>query len=166
MTTDELIDGILQREGGYSDRATDRGGVTNFGITAKTLGQWRRLGRVASRAEVVALTADEARQIYRAWYVKPFDTVPFDEIRAQLADIAVTSGQLQAMTLLQRALGVEPDGVLGPRTRAALAATPWRLTNMALVALRVRGMAVDAEQHPEQRESLRGWVNRAVSFIV
>ena len=33
MTTEELIEGILQRVGGFVDDPVDRGGVTHYGIT-------------------------------------------------------------------------------------------------------------------------------------
>jgi lysozyme family protein len=89
MTVDQLITGILLREGGYRDDPSDRGGPTNFGITAATLGEWRRLGRPATRDEVRALETPEARAIYRARYVRPFETVPFGELQAQLVDIGV-----------------------------------------------------------------------------
>jgi lysozyme family protein len=166
VTVDQLITGILLREGGYRDDPSDRGGPTNLGVTAATLGEWRRLGRPATRDEVRALETPEARAIYRARYVRPFETVPFGELQAQLVDIGVTSGPVTALEMLQTVLGVTVDGVLGDRTRAALAALPWKLTNNALVALRVKHMAADAEAHPAQREHLRGWVNRAVTFWV
>jgi lysozyme family protein len=166
VTTDVLIDGILAREAGYVDDPDDRGGPTNHGITARTLGEWRRLGRPATRAEVLALEVPEARAIYRARYVRPFETVPFGELQAQLVDIGVTSGPATAIVMLQTVLGVPADGILGERTRAALAALPWKLTNNALIGLRVRSMAADVRAHPNQLENLHGWVNRAVLFWV
>ena len=36
MTKDEIIDEIIQREAGYVNHPADRGGPTNWGITAKT----------------------------------------------------------------------------------------------------------------------------------
>ena len=36
VTQDEIIDGIIEREGGYSDRAEDSGGPTKFGIKLAT----------------------------------------------------------------------------------------------------------------------------------
>ena len=64
-TIEQILDDILRREGGYVNHPADRGGPTNFGITAQTLGSWRKLGRPATAAEVQALTEPEARAIYR-----------------------------------------------------------------------------------------------------
>ena len=62
---DTILDEIIRREGGYVNHPADRGGPTNFGITAQTLGSWRKLGRPATTAEVRALTEAEARAVYR-----------------------------------------------------------------------------------------------------
>jgi lysozyme family protein len=147
MTTSEVIDGVLEREGGYSDHPSDRGGPTKYGITALTLGEWRRMGRPATRAEIKALEPDEARAIYTRRYVEPFAWVPFDGLRVQV-------------------LGVTPDGIVGQRTRSALNAWPWRLVNNGVVAARVRLMSNIADEDESQRDFLRGWVKRAVSFYV
>lgn len=166
MTTDDLLDGILQREGGFVDLSMDRGGPTKFGITARTLGKWRGMGRSARREEVAALTVTEAREIYRSEYVQPFADVPFDELRAQLIDIGVNTGVSTAVRMLQAVIGVAVDGILGPRTRQAVAVLPWRLTNNALIAMRVKHYATLAESDASQRVFLRGWINRSISFLV
>lgn len=170
MTTDRLIDEILKREGGYQDDPTDsgnaHGGATNFGITARTLGEWRRLGRQATKAEMKALTVEEARAIYKAQYVRPFEDVPFPDLQAALVDFGVNSGTVTAIEKLQEVLGVVVDGVLGPRTRTAMVAMPWKLTVNALVAARVKHCSELVEKDAKQRDKLRGWVKRAVSFYV
>ncbi len=33
LGVDQLVDALIEREGGYVDHPLDRGGVTNFGIT-------------------------------------------------------------------------------------------------------------------------------------
>ena len=64
LSEDAIIDGILDAEGRvYTNRAADRGGPTKFGITIKTLSNWR--GRVADAREVELLSEAEPRSIYR-----------------------------------------------------------------------------------------------------
>jgi lysozyme family protein len=55
---------VLKHEGGFVDHPADPGGATNFGITHKTLGAWRR--EPADAKAVKALTRKEAGEIYRA----------------------------------------------------------------------------------------------------
>jgi lysozyme family protein len=63
------LDFVLEHEGGYVDHPDDPGGATNLGITIATLKRWR--GRAVSKAEVRALTRQEAAKIYHALYWTP-----------------------------------------------------------------------------------------------
>jgi lysozyme family protein len=68
---------------------------------------------------------DFARGVYEQGYWKPCrcDDLP-ESIRYDVLDAAVNSGPAQAIKWLQRAVGVADDGVIGPVTLAACAATP------------------------------------------
>lgn len=166
MTTDALLAEILAHEKGFVNDPNDRGGATNFGITAVTLGAWRRLGRQATIAEVQHLQPAEAKNIYRAQYVTPFDVVPFDELKANLVDAGVMSGVFEVKKILQAILGVPADGVFGPRTTAAMAVLPWRLVNASLVAARVKLYVQLVDERPQDLEFFHGWCKRASTFDV
>lgn len=119
----------LSLEGGYSDHPEDPGGATNMGITLNTLSHWR--GKKVTKAQVKALTADEAKEIYRKNYanVVQFDSLP-PGVNITVADFAVNSGPQRAAIGLQRALGVADDGIVGKITlEAAEAADPVELIN-------------------------------------
>jgi lysozyme family protein len=144
MTDDAIIDGILRREGGYVDDRADRGRCTNHGITIATLRDWR--GRPVTCDDVKALTADEARDIYRARYLRPFDGLEPD-IKPQVVDIAVNAGVLRAKTLLAQAeQSAKP---------VAVALTIERLLHY--------GRIVRAD--PTQAKFMVGWITRAVEFL-
>ncbi len=49
-TIEPILDPIICREGDRVNHPADRGGQANFGITAQTLGGWRKLGRPATAA--------------------------------------------------------------------------------------------------------------------
>lgn len=166
MTTDQLIDGIIAREGGFVSSSADRGGATCYGVTAATLGGWRHLNRQATVAEVRALKPEEARAIYKAQYCAPFACVPFDHLQATLIDFGVTSGVTTAIKALQGVLDVPVDGILGERTRTAIAVLPWRLVNAGVIAARMRLFTELVEKDSTQREFYFGWCRRAVSFMV
>jgi lysozyme family protein len=110
---------ILKFEGGYVDHPLDPGGATNLGITRRTLEQ--ALGRSVSKAEVRALDTRTAGTIYRRQY---WDEMACDLMPAGLDlavfDCAVNQGVGRARRLLQQALGVRADGIIGPITLAAI----------------------------------------------
>lgn len=109
----------LAYEGGYVDHPADPGGATNLGIPRRTLSRYR--GRPVRKAEVRALSLQEAAAIYRKYY---WDAVRGDEVPAgvdaALFDHAVNSGTGAAIRTLQKALRIEADGRFGPATLAAI----------------------------------------------
>jgi lysozyme family protein len=162
-----ILDDILRRKGGYTNHPADRGGPTKYGITAKTLGEWRKLGRPASEAEVQALTEDEARDIYFTNYVKKpgLDAVQDPKLLGLLVDTAVNSGPERAVRLLQRALSVTDDGVIGPRTKEMLSKfDPAKLYRQVL-ANRLRFLGRLITRHPSQAVFAEGWMNRIAEFV-
>jgi lysozyme family protein len=167
MTEDDLIDGVLEREQGFADHPNDRGGPTKFGITAQTLGLWRKLGRQATRAEVLALGTEEARAIYRARYIHDpgFDAIAYPPLRAQVIDDGVLSGPHEAIQTLQEVLGVPADGVFGPRTRAFLATKDQAVVHVRYLKARLERYAVIVRDNRSQGDFIHGWVLRALAFI-
>lgn len=167
-TVDDIISDVLVQEGGYSDHPADKGGATNFGITAKVLGEWRRLGRPASREEVRALTIAEARDIYRKRYVLNygFQRIPHDGLRAQLVDFGVNSGPSRAIRWLQRAIGMPASGVLDAATLHAVSELPPKLVNNALVAARLKMIDAWTDEDRSQKVFEEGVESRALSFFL
>lgn len=116
---------MFGHEGGYVNRKTDSGGPTKYGITAKTLGAHRKLGRAATAAEVKALTIAEAEKIYRTsyWVQSGGDLLPVGLDYAAF-DFGVNSGPGTAVRKLQKVVGVAQDGIVGAQTIAAVEAYP------------------------------------------
>ena len=172
------IDGIIDREGGlvYTNRKSDRGGPTKAGITLATLTAWRlRHGRPPATAEdVQALEAPEIRQIYQDKYILDprLDLIEDLQLFEQAVDCGVHHGPAWTIRTLQRLVGVDVDGIIGPITSNAIwSENPDRL-NLLLAVERVQFMAnivVEDAKHrghyEGQIENLRGWLNRATHFI-
>ncbi len=110
---------VLRYEGGFSNHPEDPGGATNYGITQRVLSEWRE--KPVSVADVKALQMGEVEQIYRAryWLKACCDWYP-DGIDLAVFDCAVNQGVGRATRMLQAALGVKQDGIIGPVTRAAI----------------------------------------------
>lgn len=140
---DRCLAEVLRLEGGYADDPRDPGGPTKFGITRATLSH--ALGRPATAEDVAALSPERAGDIYRQAYWAP---VRCGELPAGLDlvvfDAAVNMGPPTAARLLQQALAVEPDGVVGAATLAAAARASATEAIGAMSALRrdrYRGLA-------------------------
>lgn len=164
---EQILDEILRREGGYVNHSADRGGVTNFGITAQTLGSWRKLGRPATAAEVRALTQAEARAVYRQQYITApgFEAITHPALLHLLVDAGVHSGPKRAVQWLQGALGVTADGVIGSKTLAALAAADQGVLYGKVLGQRLRHLGRLITNDPRQSAFAAGWMNRMAEFV-
>ena len=116
---DKAIERVLKHEGGYVNHPKDPGGETNWGITRNTATAAGYKGSMRS------MTREQAKAIYRARYWAPIkgDDLPF-AIAYQLLDAAVNHGTNQAVKFLQRSVGAQADGLIGPATIAAVKAKP------------------------------------------
>jgi lysozyme family protein len=108
---DQCFDKLISHEGGYVNDPRDPGGETKYGISKRSYPQ----------VDIKALTLEAAKEIYKRDY---WDRAQCDKLPPALAyllfDAAVNSGIGQAIRLLQRALNLADDGILGPLTLATV----------------------------------------------
>ena len=175
---DDLIDAVIDREGGYVHHPADRGGATRYGITEAVArangyaGDMRHFARPAAVA------------IYRRLYwTRPgFDRVAEQAPRlaAELFDTGVNMGPAVAAGFLQRALNalnrgasdypdVLLDGRIGAQTLAALAsflATRGAAGETVLVkaveAMQGERYLTLAERRPANEAFLYGWLAQRI----
>jgi lysozyme family protein len=129
VSVEQLIDGLIEREGGYVHHGADRGGPTCFGITEAVA---RAHGYTGAMRD---LPRTEAVAIYRRldWLRPRFDQVAAraPRLAAELFDTGANMGPAVAATFLQRALtalnrsgrdypDLVPDGRIGDATLDAL----------------------------------------------
>lgn len=122
-------------EKGYVNNPDDPGGPTNRGITQKTLSDY--LGHPASIEDVQNLSLSTALDIYRKNYWAPIhgDDLP-PMVALACFDCAVNSGPHESLILLQRALGLHEDGIIGPASIAAINAKVPHDTAVAAITQR------------------------------
>ena len=164
-TTDQIIESIIKREGGYVDHPNDHGHPTNFGITLGTLVAWLC---TATLETLKSLTASEAAEIYRAMYLRKFqiDLIKPDELCAHVLDCAVLHGPTRAIRWLQGAIGAESDGIIGAETLHALhARNPVAIGNL-LAKARIRHIGRLVRDDPTQAAFIVGWIDRALLFMI
>jgi lysozyme family protein len=114
---------VLHHEGDWADHPADPGGATMKGVTLKTFSDY--LGREASKDELKAISDGQLQAIYKKGY---WDKISADSLPVGVDivvfDMAVNGGPGRAAKLLQKAVGVNPDGGIGPMTLAAVASQP------------------------------------------
>jgi lysozyme family protein len=163
MTIDDVLDGVLEREGEgvppYAD-PTDAGGRTRYGISERAHPEAWKSGPP---------TQEMARQIYAREYVAPFDglrDVHIDErVRVALIDDAVLSGVKTSIRSLQRVLGVEVDGWIGPETITAAIQADGQWLLIRLVQARALRITRIVQNDPTQLKYLSGWITRSLGML-
>jgi|TARA_Y100000310_G_scaffold316100_1_gene367460 lysozyme family protein len=152
-TFNEIIEKVLDHEGGYVNDPTDRGGETNFGIAK----------RFYPDVDIKNLTREEAKKIYHQDYWRP---AKCDEVSPKLRhiyfDMCVNFGRSGAVKVLQRAAnakgaGLIVDGGIGPKTINAIA----DVEHERVKAYRVLKFAKIVLNKPEQEKFWFGWYKRA-----
>lgn len=167
LTAAQIIDAIIEKEGGYVDHPADRGGPTNFGITLAKLKEWRDNPAVTT-GDLRHMRRGEAALIYHKDYIeKPgFRHISHDLLRHQVVDFGVNSGPGTAARKLQKVLGVKEDGHVGPVTLAAIRRMGPAKANNLLMAERIKFLGKIVHDDPTQAVFINGWLNRALEFMI
>ena len=114
---DILFNRLMVHEGGYINHPNDPGGETMWGVTKRVA---RANGYNGSMRQLPKSTAQAiAHKDY--WRAIKGDDLP-DDVAWQVFDAAYNHGNRNAIKFLQRAIGVNDDGLIGPKTLAAVKA--------------------------------------------
>ena len=173
MTVQEMIDAILVREGGFVNHPDDKGGPTNYGVTQATLSEY--LKRDATVQDVKDLDKDTARDIYEQRYYRgpQIDQLP-EPIQHFVFDCAINHGSRRAIKFVQKvcdetgAGNVSQDGLMGAKTAAAAERCSEEMGKWMLLSLiqeRKQFYLEIVVNNPSQKTFLKGWMNRADSFL-
>jgi lysozyme family protein len=171
---DQLIDDVIEREGGYVNHPADRGGATHWGITEAVA---RRQGYTG---DMRALPRSDAAAIYKRlyWFSPRFDSVAerAPKLAAEMFDTGINMGTGTATGFLQRALNalnregrdypdLKVDHAIGPATLAALDAflakrgkSAQAVLLKAVEALQGAHYLNIAEARPSQEAFVYGWL--------
>jgi lysozyme family protein len=181
VDVDQLIDALIEREGGFVSNSADKGGPTCFGITEAVA---RANGYSGAMRQ---LPREGAAAIYkRLYWLRPaFDQVAKRSTRlaAELFDTGVNMGPAVAAVFLQRALtalnrnggdypDLVPDGRVGSATLAALDAFlkirgggGETVLMRALEALQGERYLRLAERRPANEAFLYGWLANRIGEV-
>lgn len=153
MNFDKAFERLIGHEGGYVHHPQDPGGETNFGITKRSY----------PAEDIRGMTLERAKAIYLRdfWDRAGCGYVP-DAARFDLFDMAVNSGVKPAIMAMQRAIGADPDGVIGPKTLLLLDNTDPLRFRMRFNGYRLQLMS----SLPTWPAFGRGWANRIAKNLI
>ena len=151
---DDIIEKVLEHEGGLVDDSKDAGGLTNMGISQ----------RAYPDEDIRGLTVERAKELYKRDYWDRYRTGDLpDRLRRIYVDMCINMGGGRAIKILQEACNsknatkIDVDGGIGPATiKAASNVEPFRLR-----AYRVMFYAELVMKKPEQERFWVGWFKRS-----
>lgn len=159
----------MRREGGFKlhEVPGDRGGVTYAGIARNMNPKWPGWAFI-DRGETPP--TEMVRDFYREAFWNPIkgdDLHP--DIAADLFDFAVNSSAAYqpklACKLAQIVAGVQPDGVIGPKSVAALNAVGPKNFKVLFFIAKVKRYAEIVNKNRTQGKFLLGWINRSLGAL-
>lgn len=162
----------LSHEGGYANIAGDTGGETYQGISRKNWPAWRGW-EIIEKAKPLKhnqiLKDKRLKDLVEVFYYEHFwkpilgDRVTNQPVANFLLDFYINSGY-HAVKTAQRLVAAKEDGVMGPKTLAAInAAEPGELLSRLKVA-RLSFLKGIVARNPGQSKFLAGWENRVNAF--
>lgn len=154
---------VLAWEGGFVNHPNDPGGATNKGITLKTFNYYFPGGLAALKA----ITDEQVETIYRSgyWRLIKGDEIESQSVAELLFDYAVNSGKSTAVRKIQKLVGVEADGIMGPITIKAINSKNPKLLFAELHDVRKAYYKAIIARNPSLEVFRKGWNRRLDSYV-
>jgi len=175
----EWIENVLEHEGLFSDRKSDRGGRTFRGITYRLYCEYcKRNDLTPTKFHHANLTDEEVMAIYFSLFVKPYRIEDYesDWVKEAVFSASINHGGPRAAYMIQKSANyalrkkLRIDGVVGSKTLAAVNSLPAAafVNSLAIerilftdkIIVRTVGQGDDS-----QVSNLVGWHNRYTRFI-
>ncbi|WP_118808174.1 glycoside hydrolase family 108 protein [Haemophilus haemolyticus] len=156
LTFQQIFDRLIGHEGGYVNDPRDPGSETNWGVTKRTAQANGYTGNMKT------MTRQQAYEIYyRAFWLRYNCEQMPDAVAYQFFDAAVNHGFGNASRMLQRAVGVLDDGIIGKYSLEAINRNPISDTLMVLNGERLN-FYIRLKNFDRYG---KGWVNRVAQNL-
>lgn len=173
--TIQLIDMVLENEGGYAIVKGDTGGETYRGISRKWFPKWSgwkvidkykplKNGKIIKDKEL----EQDVRDFYYEEFMQPnnVEKITNNLIAAHLFDFGVNGGVKTAAIILQRSINkiispdIKADGVIGKNTLSYLNGKYADKIARQYIADRIARYKDIVKRRPSNKKFLKGWLNR------
>jgi len=154
VTFDEIIEVVLEHEGGYVNDPKDPGGETKYGVSK----------RAYPDEDIKNLTEEGAKDIYRRDYWEKNRCAELSEdLRHIYFDMCVNMGAGRATKIMQetanaKGANLKIDGGMGPMTIGAMKNVELERVR----AYRVKYYATLIERKPDLAKFYFGWFKRSL----
>lgn len=162
-----LVPKILKWEGGFVDDPKDHGGATNKGVTIST---WQKVGYDKDLdgdidvLDLKAITPADFERVLRIYWNRwRADEIKDQKIAEILVDWVWGSGSW-GIKIPQRLLGLKDDGIVGPKTIAAINAQNPLSFHADIYQRRKQFLQDIVTKNPSQQRFIKGWLNRLADF--
>lgn len=161
---------ILKWEGGFVNDPVDKGGATNMGVT---IGTWRTVGYDKDGDgdidvdDLHLLTREDViERVLRPHYWNRWraDEIHNQSVANILVDWVWASGS-HGIKRPQLILGVTADGIVGPKTLAAVNSMDPMELHFRIKNDRIRFIDEICKRDPSQERFRRGWINRINGLV-
>lgn len=164
---------VLVNEGGYVNDPDDPGGETYRGVTRTNFPRWDGWKTVDLLKQKSGfpknLDADkELQKMVKSFYDKNFwrkikgNDIIDQDVATSIFDFAVNAGIKTSATLAQTVVGATADGIIGPKSIAAINAFNPAHFLAAFTVSKIARYVHIVEKRPTSRKYFYGWVRRAL----
>lgn len=167
---DKLAPFILRWEGGFVNDPVDKGGATNMGVT---IGTWRSVGYDKDGDGDIDVDdlhlldkEDVIERVLRPHYWNRWraDEILNQSVANILVDWVWASGT-HGIKRPQRILGVTADGIVGPKTLAAVNSMNPMELHFRIKNDRIKFIDEVCQRDPSQERFRKGWINRINAHV-
>lgn len=155
---------LRKLEGGFVNNPNDKGGATNCGVTLATYRQF--YGKDKAVEDLKKMTEAEWRNIMKRgyWDVAKADYIENQSVAEIIVDWCINSGTWM-LRKVQSIVGVEVDGIVGPRTLNAINTYRQKCLHCKVLDARRDYYARLIKADPSQKVFEKGWNNRLSNFV-
>lgn len=159
---------IRAKKRGWADDPLDNGGATMIGVTIGTYRTYCKYKgkRVPTKEDLKNIPYKEWRDIVHTMYWSKWkaDLIENQHVANMIVDWVWASGQGIGIKRVQKLLGVTADGIVGPKTLAAVNSQDPKELFTKVYNARAAHFNAIVKNNPSQKKWLKGWMNR-INYI-